>query len=388
MVEHETDNSTYVPGPYDDAINYTVLFASAAMVIVSTCISAYLIYKHLANYTRPAAQRCIVRIIAMVPLYGVYSFLCLFFYEWQVYFSIARDTYEAYALYMFFALCVEYAGGWPKMVEIFASGEKRRCLAPFCCFRVQPGRRLLRWCQRGILQYALIRPIVTILSAVFLVLDLYAEGEWRWDRFFLYATILNNLGVTTSLYFLVLFYQITKKELLPYKPLLKFSVIKGIVFFCYWQSVMIAILISAGWLPKFRDWDDSRLGITLQNICICIEMLVFSILYLYAFPYDIYQLKAQSQAPLVQQYAINRGFKKSIKDALNQKDLAKDTLDAFVPEKVRRKAKSIHNQVSLDIEDSRDTGTTVDLDSEESSSSSISEELVEDNTKLKKTARR
>lgn len=246
----------------------------------------------------------------------------------------------------------------------------------------------MRWCQRGILQYALIRPIVTILSAVFLVLDLYAEGEWRWDRFFLYATILNNLGVTTSLYFLVLFYQITKKELLPYKPLLKFSVIKGIVFFCYWQSVMIAILISAGWLPKFRDWDDSRLGITLQNICICIEMLVFSILYLYAFPYDIYQLKAQSQAPLVQQYAINRGFKKSIKDALNQKDLAKDTLDAFVPEKVRRKAKSIHNQVSLDIEDSRDTGTTVDLDSEESSSSSISEELVEDNTKLKKTARR
>jgi len=122
-------------------------------------------------------------------------------------------------------------------------------------------------------------------------------------------------------------------------------------------------------------------------------MLVFSVLYLYAFPYDIYQLKAKSQAPLVQQYALNRGIKKSIRDALNQKDLAKDTIEAFVPEKVRRKAKSIHDQVSLDIEgrDSfklQDTNSTVDLDDEESSSSSLSDELVEDNKKLKKTARR
>jgi hypothetical protein len=46
--------------------------------------------------------------------------------------------------------------------------------------------------------------------------------------------LVNNICVSVSLYFIVLFYQLSKQELAPYHPLLKFSVIKGIVFFCYW----------------------------------------------------------------------------------------------------------------------------------------------------------
>lgn len=40
-------------------------------------------------------------------------------------------------------------------------------------------RDLLRWCQRGILQYTLIRPITTIVAAALLGAGYYDEGEWR-----------------------------------------------------------------------------------------------------------------------------------------------------------------------------------------------------------------
>jgi len=246
------------------------------------------------------------------------------------------------------------------------------------------------------------RPLITIVSAILLILNLYGDGEWTWDRGFLYATIFNNLGVTVSLYFLVLFYQISAKELRPYKPLLKFSVIKGIVFFCYWQSVFIAILISLAWFPTFRDWDEARRGVVLQNILICIEMLGFSILHLFAFPYEIYQVKTMSQAPLVQQYELSRGIKRSVKDAISQKDFAKDTLDAFVPRKKKKENTTPQDEGVVPLEPP--LGPTesfgdwpVDLlfrnpdDNSGSDTSSVSQEelnIEADNTKLKKTARR
>jgi len=37
-------------------------------VVLATLISLYCIYKHLRNYTRPKLQRCIVRILFMVPV--------------------------------------------------------------------------------------------------------------------------------------------------------------------------------------------------------------------------------------------------------------------------------------------------------------------------------
>lgn len=42
--------------------------AAAVSVVVSVVLSLHLIYKHLRNYTRPKLQRCIVRIILMVPV--------------------------------------------------------------------------------------------------------------------------------------------------------------------------------------------------------------------------------------------------------------------------------------------------------------------------------
>ncbi|PIN00781.1 hypothetical protein CDL12_26713 [Handroanthus impetiginosus] len=49
------------------------------------------IYKHLLNYTEPTFQRYIVRIIFMVPVYALMSFLSLFLNKSAIYFNSIRE---------------------------------------------------------------------------------------------------------------------------------------------------------------------------------------------------------------------------------------------------------------------------------------------------------
>ncbi|XP_022879810.1 transmembrane protein 184 homolog DDB_G0279555-like [Olea europaea var. sylvestris] len=50
------------------------------------------IYRHLLNYTEPTYQRYIVRIIFMVPVYALMSFLSLVLNKRAIYFNSIREV--------------------------------------------------------------------------------------------------------------------------------------------------------------------------------------------------------------------------------------------------------------------------------------------------------
>jgi hypothetical protein len=115
-------------------------------------------------------------------------------------------------------------------------------------------------------------------------------------------------------------------------------------------------------------------------------MLFFAILHFFAFPYHIYEIKAMSQAPLARKFELGGPYlfvfrfspsahplgrpasahsficfplyhsspsfstgniKKGLSDAISQKDLGKDTIDAFVPEKLKKQKKQRPNLPKL-----------------------------------------
>ena len=45
-----------------------------------------------------------------------------------------------------------------------------------------------------------------------------------------------------------------KQELAPIRPLSKFVCIKGVIFFTYWQSVLISILVAVGIIRSRDSW--------------------------------------------------------------------------------------------------------------------------------------
>jgi hypothetical protein len=52
----------------------------------------------------------------------------------------------------------------------------------------------------------------------------------------LWITIIYNVTYTLALYALVLFYMGTHELLAPFNPLLKFAVVKAVVFLTFWQA--------------------------------------------------------------------------------------------------------------------------------------------------------
>lgn len=58
---------------------------------------SFQIYQHLRWYTNPQEQRWIVRILFIVPIYAIYSWISLLFFNSEgvyVYFFTVRDCYE------------------------------------------------------------------------------------------------------------------------------------------------------------------------------------------------------------------------------------------------------------------------------------------------------
>mmetsp|Transcript_26049 Transcript_26049/g.47219 ORF Transcript_26049/g.47219 Transcript_26049/m.47219 type:complete len:810 (+) Transcript_26049:230-2659(+) len=91
-------------------------FSAGAFVLLGFPISMCGIIMHLRNYYQPNVQCYVVRILWMVPIYSIESWLCLRFHTLAIYIETLRDCYESYVLYSFFQFLIEVLGGEEALV--------------------------------------------------------------------------------------------------------------------------------------------------------------------------------------------------------------------------------------------------------------------------------
>jgi len=96
----------------------------------------------------------------------------------------------------------------------------------------------------------------------------------------------------------------------------KFLCVKGILFFSFWQSIGISILVAAGAISHLGPYTDSeRISVGLTDMLICFEMPLFAIAHLYAFSFkDFVDPRASFAARMPIKYAIRDSF--SVKDVV------------------------------------------------------------------------
>ena len=76
-------------------IRSTVAYAIAgSFSLAAIIVSCVLIRKHLRNYNAPALQKSVIRILVIVPVYALTSWLSLIYVDGALYFNIFRDCYE------------------------------------------------------------------------------------------------------------------------------------------------------------------------------------------------------------------------------------------------------------------------------------------------------
>eukprot|EP00775_Hariotina_reticulata_P011616 gene11616-11760_t len=272
---------------------------------------------HLRNYTEPVFQRYIIRIIFMVPVYAIGSFFSLRWPHGAIYFDTIRDCYEAWIIYNFSSLLLAYVGG-PGAVVVKAEGKQVHPSWAHltCCLpTMQVDGFFLRRCKQGTLQFVLMKPVIAALTLILYAAGAYTDGDMSPKDGYFYISILYNVCYTFALYGLLLFWIGASELLQPYNPLLKFVLVKTVVFLTFWQGIGISAINSLGELSDPED------GKALQNFMICAEMAVAGIALLYAFPHKEYQIGGSAA-----------GFRASaFVHAISIKDVVSDTIHVFAP---------------------------------------------------------
>ncbi|XP_059900809.1 transmembrane protein 184B-like isoform X1 [Gadus macrocephalus] len=319
---------------------------SGVFVWTALLLTCHQIYMHLRYYSSPNEQRHIVRILFIVPIYAFDSWLSLLFFtneEYYVYFDTVRDCYEAFVIYNFLSLCYEYLGGESAiMAEIRGKPIESSCVYGTCCLW---GRTysigFLRFCKQATLQFCVVKPLMAVITVVLQAFGKYRDGDFNVASGYLYITIVYNISVSLSLYALFLFYFAARDLLVPYNPMLKFFMVKSVIFLSFWQGMLLAILEKCGAIPQISSAEvsvgEGTVAAGYQNFIICIEMFFASVALRHAFTYKVYmdkRLDAYGSFPNYGQYgrcAPMKSISSSLKETMNPGDMVQDAIHNFSP---------------------------------------------------------
>eukprot|EP00128_Syssomonas_multiformis_P000207 Colp12_sorted_trinity150504_noHs@18201 len=295
---------------------------AGAMVFVACAVSVYSIYRHLTNYRAPELQRRIVRILLMVPIYAIDSWLSLRFPDAAIYLNTLRNCYEAFVLYQFFMLLVSFLGGEHELERKLGSEHPIPHPWPFyhCLGKIEVSHpNFLLHVKRGILQFVVVKPLLAILAIILEASGVFEDGHWRTDRGYMYITILDNFSITLSMYCLVVFYQSTSRDLETFRAVSKFLCIKAVIFFTFWQAVVVSGLVKIEVIRDVGVYTAENVATGVQDFLICFEMMIAAFAHLYAFSHKEYQTALSSRVPL----------RHTLIDVFTFGDVVHDTRQAF-----------------------------------------------------------
>ncbi|QQK40691.1 Transmembrane protein [Penicillium digitatum] len=297
-----------------------VVIVTGVSALVSSLLSFVSIWFQAKNYRKPLLQRYVVRILLMVPIYAVSSWTSIISLKAAQFLDPVRDIYEAFTIYTFFQLLINFLGG-ERAVIIMAHGRPPISHAwPMNHFLpkvdISDPHTFLA-VKRGILQYTWLKPILALASIIMKANDTYEEGFIGLGSGYLWTGIIYNVSVTISLYSLAMFWVCLHDDLMPFRPIPKFLCVKLIIFASYWQGFFLSILQWLRALGNVAGYTPDNLAAAIQDSLLCFEMPIFAMAHWYAFSWHDYADPTISAARMPVKYAL--------RDAFGARDLVEDT---------------------------------------------------------------
>lgn len=313
---------------------YGVTVAAGVASLLATLMSMVSIWLQTKNYRKPLLQRYVVRILMMVPIYALSSWTSMISQIAAQILDPIRDIYEAFTIYTFLHLLINYMGGERSLIIMMHGREPVHHLWPLN--HVLPRVDIsdpytFLAIKRGILQYAWLKPILALTAIIMKATGTYQEGYIGLSSGYLWSGIIYNISVTVSLYSLGLFWVCMHHDLKPFRPVPKFLCIKLIIFASYWQGFFLSILVWLGALPDdVQGYTPDNLAAAIQDALICLEMPIFAIAHWYAFSWHDYADNSVLAARMPVRFAL--------RDAFGPRDLIQDSKETFSGDKYAYRA--------------------------------------------------
>lgn len=296
---------------HDMETHYVAWFVAGVFVLLAVPITFYEVAQHLEHYHMPRLQRYVIRILWMVPIYAVDCWLALRFKEQTIYFDTIRECYEAYVIYNFYNYCTVYLQEFTTtgLESIVSRKPQQQHLGPLRFLLPEMpkmGEPFLRLCRHGIINYVVVRPIISAAEVICDANGVLGDGQILNPLVaFPYLTLVNNASQAWAMYCLILFYRATHEELAPIRPFAKFCTVKAVVFLSFWQGQSIMLLVKWGVIPvpengnvakgtkpDAADYDAADVATGMQEFLICVEMFFAAIAHAYAFPTSEYEKRS------------------------------------------------------------------------------------------------
>lgn len=278
------------------SVGWTAFFIAGFFVVLTVPLSVYEIILHLTNWFMPDVQKYVVRILWMVPIYSLQSWASLRFpSDVTGYLDPFRDLYEAFVIEGFVYYLIELLGGEQSLADALRRKQAHYGDHPWplnqFVHRWAMGEEFMLQCKFGALQFVVVKTATTIMYVMLRPLGLYSEGVFDLKSGFTYVTLLLNASMAWAMYCLVKLFFATKEELRSpkdWRPVGKFLCIKGVVFFTFWQGFVLFILRNSGVIGRIGEWDAHNVANGLQDMLVCIEMLMFAIAHKFTFTHKDY----------------------------------------------------------------------------------------------------
>lgn len=275
-------------------------FLAGLSVLCSVGISAYDIHEHFMHWQQPILQRYCVRILLMVPIYGLQSWFALVFQEKAFFLETLREMYEAWVIYSFVYLLIAYLGGSDphtqeaNVIEILKTKPAERGHhaggIQYCFKHWVMGKEFLVKSKIGAQQYVVLRGVCTAVALGTYVAGVYGEGGMDPATGYFWVTLVVNFSQLWALYVLAFFYYALREDLAPLKPVGKFLCVKSVVFFAWWQSVAIQSALQMHIVQPGSGWTPEEFASFANDWILCCEMFIAAVGMHYSYSYrDFYR---------------------------------------------------------------------------------------------------
>ena len=280
----------------DGVVKGWMIVVSLFCTVLSIGFTFSVMYGHLQNFTKPEEQKQIVRVLVLVPFFGLMSFIALLALyahsaRFELYIETAIDLYESYAVYAFMMLMFAYLeGGDDEALIVKCEGYYVTWAVPFCCWESHMDKMFFRVIKVMIVQYVILNPLGIILSLFFMDFGLYCEEggmlnftpqqletngikhhgvPYTWC-FYPYYNLMSFGSCSIGLYGLIMFYDsISHRNLWP-RPGPDRSWVEGV----FPKFMTIKAIICVTWAQATSIEFGFGLGLGLRRVTVRVRVRV------------------------------------------------------------------------------------------------------------------
>ncbi|CZR55851.1 uncharacterized protein PAC_05739 [Phialocephala subalpina] len=257
---------------------------SGACMVFACIVSFYLIFRHATYYSLPKEQRHVIRVIFMIPIFAVISFLSIFWYNGADYLKPIEDLYEAFALASFFLLLCAFVQEDDDERQTFfqTSGTMQKYIAATI----------------GSFQFPVVMTIVLVVTEITQATGSYCMTSNNIHFAHIWMTMITVASTIVAISAILRFYRALKPTINHRKPLSKLIAFKAILTLHF--RIIFTFLTSGNDLHPTSHITFKDLSIGLPNLIISCEMVIFSLAFLYIYRTQEYIFKptASTAVPL------------------------------------------------------------------------------------------